>query len=146
METYTVKSIAILVVCGCLCCSGRAQAQTVEGPLAGEIRAFAVDTSDSEAMTTLHRAGWLEAAGQVLSVQDFPEAFRMIRRSWTSNRVPADHFAVPDLRRLSRTPDEIDETTAQLLGGDRVTSGSSSKGRASARLLYCVYLGRDAAK
>jgi microcystin-dependent protein len=116
-----------------------AAAQMPVGPVVGEVRAFAVNTSDPAAISALQRAGWIEAAGQLLSVADFSAAFKMIGRGWTPHKAPSDRFAIPDLRNLSRTQGEIDERTAELLGGI-VTGGRNRK---LPRLLYCVYVAVD---
>jgi hypothetical protein len=109
--------------------------------ISGEIQTFAVDTGNPQAMLALHRAGWLEAAGQLLSTDEFSAAYTMIRRTWTADKIPSDKFALPDLRWLSALPGEVDARTAELLGGDIVTGGRIL--RPSPRLLYCIYVGVD---
>jgi len=117
---------------------------TTNGNIAGEIRAFAIDPADQRALRELHQVGWLEATGHLLSTQDFPAAYAMIGYGWTADNVPADRFALPDLRRLSGDPARPDRMTAELLGGDLVTGGRTRGPRdSSRRLLYCVYVGVD---
>jgi tail collar domain len=140
-----VKSSLAVIAAFCLYCAADAGAQMPTGPLPGEIRAFAVDGADAAAIMELHQAGWLEAAGQLLSVNDFPAAFKMIRRRWTPKKASSDKFALPDLRKLSRSPGEVDSRTAELLGGDLVSGGRTLR-NAPTRLLYCVYVGVDASK
>jgi hypothetical protein len=138
-----LTQVFVLVVALWTAAMTSAGAQTVSsGPIVGEVRAFAINATNPEAMAQLHRAGWLEAAGQLLSVEDFPLAFQMIGRAWTRGNVPADRFAIADLRRLSRTPGEIDARTAELLGGDLVTGGKRLP--PAPKLTYCIYVGVDA--
>jgi len=139
-----MKTFILLITAYCVAflSSAEALAQIPAGDkIPGEIRAFAVDAGDPQAMLALHRAGWLEAAGQLLSTQDFPVAYSMIHRSSAAEKVASDRFALPDLRWLSASPGGVDARTAELLGGDLVSGGRIL--RASGRLLYCVYVGAD---
>lgn len=134
------------IVCASLVLHGvEADAQsTTNGNIAGEILAFAIDSADPRALRELHRAGWLEATGQLLSTQDFPAARAMIGLAWTAENVPPDRFALPDLRYLSARPGSMDRVTRELLGGDLVTGGRTFGPRDSSwHLLYCVYVGTD---
>src|SRR4051794_9250770 len=97
----------LMAAASCLWLTAGAAAQTT-APLAGEVRAFAVDVANQTSLLELHRAGWLEAAGQLLAVDDFPAAFKMIGRAWTAEKSPSDRFAVPNLRTLAKSAGDID--------------------------------------
>jgi hypothetical protein len=109
--------------------------------LVGEVRLLAVNPGHEQVARALRRAGWIEADGQVFSRFDLPELFDAIGRTWTADRVPADRFALPDLRRgrAARADDP-----SGVLGGDLVTGGRALKPAAPAALVYWMYVGRDA--
>lgn len=41
---------------------------------------------------------WLPCAGQLLSRQDYPDLFAVVRDAYAHGSVPADQFALPDFR------------------------------------------------
>ena len=118
-----------------------AQDQPSIRPIVGELRVLSVSTQS--AVDLLHRAGWLEADGQVVSRADFPELFATIGRSWTADGVPSDWFAVPlvapgALRAVSSS----DNPYGVLGPGDLITSGRRRPNR-QGPLSYWIYVGRS---
>jgi hypothetical protein len=110
----------------------------------GEIRAFAIGRLNAAAVTEMHRNGWFEARGQLLSVERFPELYRVVGREWTSKDVGDQQFALPDVRdeRYQRAVDA--DTAYRALGpGDLITGGRTI--RSSIRLhpiSYWIFAGR----
>src|SRR5262252_2630050 len=101
-------------------CPRQASAQTLH---VGEIRRLALARSDSNAVTQLHNHGWIEARGQLLTQQEFPELFTTIGESFSTRRVAPGKFALPDLEgvtRDSRNPYNV------LSAADLLTSRKAS--------------------
>jgi hypothetical protein len=120
-----------------------AQGQPVGRPIVGEFRVLSVSTRD--AVDQLHRAGWLETRGQVVSRAAFPELFDTIGRSWTADAVPSDDFAVPLVTpRSMRVLTSADNPYGVLGPGDTVTSGRPGPNR-QGPLACWIYVGRAVA-
>src|SRR6476660_10244640 len=77
----------------------------------GEIRAFAIGRLTPGAVNEMHQRGWLEARGQVVSVEKFPELYRIVGRDWTAREVREQQFTIPEVSdlRFQRT---VDSTNA----------------------------------
>jgi hypothetical protein len=120
-----------------------AQNQPGARPIVGEVRVLTVLAGS--AVDQLHRAGWLEARGQVVSRGDFPELFDTVGRSWTADGVPSDSFAVPLLTPGSiRVVTSADNPYGVLGPGDMVRSGRPRPNRQGP--LGCwIYVGRAVA-
>jgi hypothetical protein len=90
----------------------------------GEIRAFAIGRLTPAAVSDMHQKGWLEARGQVVSVERFPELYRIVGRDWTAKEVREEQFAIPDVGdvRFQRTVD-TDNAYRALGPGDIITGG-----------------------
>jgi hypothetical protein len=115
--------------------------RTPAGPLVGEIRAMAVSAPAARAVARLHEQGWIEASGELLSAKEYPELFDAIGRTWTSDGVSEDRFAVPDIKEPGgiRSPNPFG-----VMGpGDLVTSGPDAKSWLKpATISYWIYVGR----
>lgn len=92
MRTITTTAFLALAVAALVPSSASAQSLHV-----GEIRQIALAPSDAAGVSQLHQDGWIEAQGQVLEQDAFPELFRAFGRSFSSKRVPSGQFALPDL-------------------------------------------------
>jgi len=90
----------------------------------GEIRAFAIGRLTPAAVSEMHQRGWLEARGQVVSVERFPELYRIVGRDWTAKEVREQQFAIPEVGdiRFQRTVD-TDNAYRALGPGDIITGG-----------------------
>ena len=96
-------------------------------PQIGEVRMLAIAPDGRDAVATLHRDGWLEARGQLLSIRAYPELFKAIGRTWTSDGVAEGRFAVPDVHDWARRPSSAN--AFGVLGpGDLVSGGRVEKG------------------
>ena len=115
------------------------------GPaLVGEVRTLAVDRTDQSHVTKLHRAGWLEAEGQLLRESAFPELFEVIGRSWTADSAEPCRFAVPDLRDRTVSAASSDDPFRVLGGGDLVSGGRTLQPRTRQMpLTRWIYAGRE---
>jgi len=120
-----------------------AQDQMSIRPIVGELRVLSVSTQS--AVDRLHRAGWLEAEGQVVSRAEFPELFATIGRSWTADAVSSDWFAVPLVAPGAlRAVTSSDNPYGVLGPGDLITSGRRRPNR-QGPLSYWIYVGRSIA-
>ena len=118
-----------------------AQDQPAARPIVGEVRVLSV--SSAGAVDDLHRAGWLEARGQVVSRADFPELFQAIGRSWTADSVMSDSFAVPFVTPGSMRVQTSSDNPFGVLGpGDLVRSGQPRPNR-QGPLACWIYVGRS---
>jgi hypothetical protein len=119
-------------------------ADIASSPRPGEVRAMAIATSNVDAIAQLHREGWIEARGQLLSTADFPELFRAVGRTWTAKDVAEGRFAIPDIH--ERTGHEIssDNPFGVLGPGDLVTSGNPQHTwLRSGELSEWIFAGKD---
>jgi len=115
--------------------------QSIRGPLVGEIRALAITNVDGAAAARLHEEGWLEARGQLLSTSEFPELFTTIGRTWTSDGVAENRFAVPDIVRRSGM--RSSNPFGVMGPGDLVSGGQATKSWSKQAVLsYWIYAGR----
>jgi len=133
--------------CVCLIAGGTAAADESGGaPTVGQVRTLAISPRDHELLQALAHQGWIEAEGQILSIQTYHSLYRAIGRTWTPARVPSDEFALPDLDRRGTSDLPAIETTDSngVLGpGDLVTGGRRQPATGPS-LLHFIYAGRDA--
>src|SRR5262245_5615484 len=111
------------------------------GPLVGEIRAMAVAAPATRGIAQLHEQGWIEARGELVSAKEFPELFNTIGRAWTSDGVPEDRFAVPEIE----APRGIRSANPfGVMGpGDYVAGGRETKPWLNhAPISFWIYAGR----
>ena len=136
-----MKTLLAGVLVGLTSIAASAQDQTAIRPMVGEFRTLSV--SNQGAVDQLHRAGWLEARGQVVSRSAFPELFNTIGRSWTADTVSSDHFAVPLLTPgQMRVVSSSDNPYGVLGPGDLVTSGRPHPNR-QGPLSCWIFVGRS---
>lgn len=113
-------------------------------PLVGEVRSMAISPGNKDAVAEMHREGWLEARGQLLSTGAFPELFKAIGRTWTASDVNDGRFAIPEI--LDRSQLEVpSEHPVGILGpGDLVTGGRAMKAwLRHAPISYWIFVGHD---
>ena len=117
---------------------------TTESARVGEVREFAVAPGNTQVIAQLHRDGWLEARGQLLSAQAYPALYGVVGRTWTTEEVVGGRFALPDLRDRSQRSLSSDNPFGVLGPGDVVTSGGTSRQwlRASP-ITYWIFTGSD---
>jgi len=131
-----VRALWLLVLTGTVI----AQSPAGLGTTVGEIRTLAASVDEVTAVK-LRRSGWAEAEGQVVSQREFPELFVVIGRLWTSPRVDAGQFQLPNLRWRDR-----DDIAAALRSGltcsDLVTGGKTLA--PTPHLVAWIHVGRDA--
>jgi len=115
-----------------------------DSPRVGEIRAFAVSPSNVNAVMDLHQSGWIEAGGQLVSVERYPELYRVVGRDWTAAGVSEQQFAVPEVRdeRFQRALDRAN--AYRILGpGDLITGGREIKSTSRLHpISYWIFVGR----
>jgi len=114
-------------------------------PRVGEVRGFAIGRPNVVAVADMHRDGWIEARGQLVSVEAFPELYCVVGREWTARDVPDSQFALPEVRddRFQRA---IDANNAyRALGpGDLITGGRTIKSsRRLHPISYWIFAGRS---
>ncbi len=114
------------------------------GAHAGEIRALAVDRMNQDAIERLHREGWLEARGQLLSTVEFGMLYRQIGRAWTADSVATRYFAIPDLPEGLRSG--LLSNPGGVLGpGDLIQSGRPQRTwERAAPIAYWIFTAQDA--
>ncbi len=134
------------IMCGAL--SGVARAADVsDHPRVGEVRVFAVAQGNQEAVTQLHRDGWLEADGRLLPVSQFRDLYREIGRTWTARDVSEASFAIPQLRDATQRARSSDNPYGVLSPGDLVTSGRAHPVvNRTHPLTYWIFVGRDVSR
>jgi hypothetical protein len=93
-----------------------------DAPHVGEVREFAIAPGNDEVVAQLHRDGWLEARGQLLSAPAFLALFRTIGRTWTAEDVAEGRFAIPDLYDRSQRSVSSDNPFGVLGPGDVLES------------------------
>jgi len=143
MKQFFVLGLGIAVGLGVTSVKGASNQALVSGPLIGEIRTLAIARTNLAAISQLHRAGWVEARGELLSVRQFPELYETIGRTWTGNGVAANKFAVPDLRDSSQRSISTDNPSGVLGASDLVTGGAVLKDWARpAPRSYWIFTGR----
>jgi hypothetical protein len=110
----------------------------------GEVRMMAIATENPGAVETLHHDGWLEARGELLSIETFPELYRVIGRTWTSEATPPGRFAVPELKDRSHLQNPVNPFG--VLGpGDLISSGRAKSDARAFPLSYWIFVGRPIA-
>src|SRR5262249_49638030 len=134
------KALLAVVLSSVTAIQVSAQDQPAGSPIVGEVRVLSV--SGGNAVDQLHRAGWLEARGQVVSRAAFPELFDTIGRSWTADSVASHSFAVPLVTPGSMRAVTSSDNPYGVLGpGDMVQSGRPRPNRQGP--LGCwIYVGR----
>jgi hypothetical protein len=85
------------------------QETTPTALIVDEVRALAIDASNSPIATALHRTGWAEASGQTLSQSDFPELSEETPRLWLRQTAVDGAAAVTHRQRHTMVPDRDDE-------------------------------------
>jgi hypothetical protein len=119
------------------------EAPSTASPIVGEMRFIAVAPNNQTVVAELHHDGWLEARGQLLAANSFPELFKVIGRAWTADGAAENRFAIPEVPdRLQRR--ESSQNPFGVLGpGDMVTSGRASKSPSRTAPLTCwIFVGR----
>jgi hypothetical protein len=111
-------------------------------PPVGAVRALAIALTHED-VVALHRGGWLEAHGQLLSTQAFPELFLSIGRTWTASNVKKDQFAVPEIRDRSLPSMSSDNPFQVLDPADLLTGGMVERPWRRAPLSYWIFVGRE---
>jgi hypothetical protein len=124
MKNMLGAGLIVVVGMGFSSVSNSAQAVLEQRSIVGELRQFALAPGNQTAIDALHMAGWIEADGRVLKQTDYPQLYSAIGRSWTSEKVNAALFAVPDLvDHLRDSPNPYG-----VLGpGDLTTGGRQQK-------------------
>jgi hypothetical protein len=136
--SLSIGIVAMLVTAG-MPARGQ-QFPTETTPLIGELRLMAVPSDNARWNERLHRAGWIEAEGQVLLCDEFPALYEVLGRYWTPEKTPRDRFAIPDLRepRADRDPNPFG-----VLGpGDLVTGGRKVPKSTRRPARYYLYTGK----
>jgi hypothetical protein len=108
----------------------------------GEVRMHAIAPDDQSIAAELHRDGWLEARGQTLPVGEFPELYKVVGRTWTSEGVAENRFAIPEISDRSQRRISSDNPFGVLGPGDLVTSGRVARNRPSVPLTCWIFVGR----
>jgi microcystin-dependent protein len=103
---------------------------------------IAVAPDNQTVAAQLHHDGWLEARGQVLQIGAFPELYRVVGRTWTSDRVAEGRFAVPQLLDRSQRRLSSDNPFGVLGPGDLVTSGTTGGRTPYVPLTLWIFAGR----
>jgi hypothetical protein len=135
MTRLGIALVTLLVVTAT---AARGQQRALENPfLVGELRLLAVGADNSGWLDRLHRAGWLEADGQVLRRDEFPALYEVIGRTWTPDKTPPDRFAIPDLRERPDDPNPFG-----VLGPEVVTGGRIIKKSTRRPAKYFLYTGK----
>lgn len=70
------------------------------GWIVGEIRAFAFGADNSMLVRSLAENGWVECAGQLIEMRDFPEVVAVLQDTWGSQNASRTQVYLPDLRGL----------------------------------------------
>jgi len=141
----TVKSTLVAAICGLASVSAPrvASAQTPQFEV-GQVRMMAIAAENRNAVDALHHQGWLEARGELLSIEAFPELYRVIGRTWTTKATAQGRFAVPELKDRSQVQNAVNPFG--VLGpGDLITSGRAKGGVQSFPLSYWIFTGRPIA-
>jgi len=111
-------------------------------PQIGEVRLLAIAPGNRTAAAAMHREGWIEAHGQLLIAEEFPELFTVIGRAWTSDRVAQGRFAVPNVRDRSQLWNAENPFgvlgPGDLIADNRMTGGPSRP----APLTWWIFAGR----
>jgi tail collar domain len=141
----TFSTTLMAVICG-LATAGAAGVAGAQTPRfdVGEVRMMAITGGNRNAVDALHREGWLEARGQLLSIERFPELYQALGRTWTSESTAQGDFAVPALK--DRSQAQSSRNPFGVLGpGDLITSGRSKSDARSFPLSYWIFTGRPVA-
>jgi hypothetical protein len=137
LSTTLVTAMCGLTIAGAASVAG---AQTNQIAI-GQVRMMAITAENRNAVEALHRDGWLEARGQLLSIEAFPELYRVIGRTWTSDSTAEGRFAVPELK--DRSQAQSSPNPFGVLGpGDLISSGRTKSGARSFPLSYWIFVGR----
>jgi hypothetical protein len=103
-----------------------------------------VAPGNTTAIAQLHRDGWLESRGQLLSTQAYPALYGVVGRTWTSEEVVEGGFAVPDLRDNSQRSISSSNSFGVLGPGDLVTSGRPTRPwLRRSPMTYWIFVGKD---
>lgn len=141
----TLNTTLVAAICGLAAAGSSSLAGAQTRPFeVGEVRMMAITANNRTAVEALHREGWLEARGELLSTEAFPELYRVIGRTWTSESTAQARFAVPELKDRSHLQDAANPFG--VLGpGDLITSGRAKGGVQSFPLSYWIFAGRPIA-
>jgi hypothetical protein len=105
---------------------------------------LAVAPTNLKTVAQLHREGWLEARGQLLSTSVYPELFEVVGRTWTRHEVKDGRFAIPEIHNRSQGRLSSDNPFGVLGPGDLVTSGKSQNAwLRPAPLSEWIFVGRE---
>jgi hypothetical protein len=136
------RLIALTLALGALGLAAVVRADTpAPAPLVGELRVFAIGPANSAAMARLHKQGWLEARGQVVSKTEYPELYETIGRAWTADKTPASQFALPDLR--NRFERNSSANPFGVMGGGDLLTGDAERTPIADPLTYWIYVGQN---
>jgi hypothetical protein len=115
-----------------------------EAPHVGEVREFAVAPGNDEVIAQLHRDGWLEARGQLLSASVYEALYKTVSLAWTADDVAEGRFAIPDLDDHSQRSISSDDPFGVLGPGDLVTSGRTTRQwLRTSPITYWIFTGQD---
>src|ERR1700733_2166332 len=117
---------------------------STEGARVGEVREFALAPGNDQVITQLHRDGWLEAHGQLLSARAYQALYKTVGRTWTADDVAEGRFAVPDLRDGSQRSLSSNNPFGVLGPGDLVSSGRAARRwQRASPVTYWIFTGQD---
>ena len=115
-----------------------------EAPHVGEVREFAIAPGNDEVIDQLHRDGWLEARGQLLSAQACKALYGTIGRTWTAEDVAEGRFAIPDIYDRSQRSISSDDPFGVLGRADLVTSGRmTGQWVRTSPITHWIFTGQD---
>jgi microcystin-dependent protein len=113
-----------------------------ERPYLGEVRAIAMAKGNHDLVTRLHHDGWLEANGQILSVEQFEDLYHQLGRAWTADAVPQDRFALPRLRDTTQPLPSSSDPYGVLSPGTLAPNRPRRQPR-QMPLSYWIFVGQD---
>jgi hypothetical protein len=142
MKFSTALALILCGLTGAGAASVSNEVPSAARPVVGEMRMIAIAPGSRTVAVELHRDGWLEARGQLLPTESFPELFKVIGRAWTSDTAAENRFAVPEvLDRLQRR--DWPQNPFGVLGpGDLLTSGRAARSRPFVPLTCWIFVGR----
>jgi Phage Tail Collar Domain len=148
MGSMTVNRYVALSTFALFCVPLTASAADIGVPgriYVGEVRTMVIAPDNRAAIDALHHDGWIEARGTVLSSEAFPELFRAIGRTWTTDHVVAGRFAIPNIHNGPQCDLVSNDDPSSVLGAaDRVQSGRVQSNLIGARSIsYWIFVGRD---
>lgn len=139
-----LSTTLVLTFCGLTAVAGARvpeEARPAAQTRIGEVRMLAIAPDNQSVATELHRDGWLEARGQMLAVGEFPELYKVVGRTWTSEGVAENRFAIPEVSDRSQRRISSNNPFGVLGPGDLVTGGRVAKRQPSVPLTCWIFVG-----